>query len=122
MGAEATKTIAKYGDGSFLDMESLSQRYNISIESIEELRRKFLIYRGRNGKINVHNYVIFYKEYVNMNANDIEIYKSFNAFDANRDGAIDFVELVNAIAWHTGVNRPAYHNFVHSSPSLDRYF
>ena len=76
MGAEATKNKINYGGGSYIDMDELSRQYNISIESVEELKRKFLIYRGRNGKINIHNYVIFYKEYVNMNANDIEIYKS----------------------------------------------
>lgn len=122
MGAEATKSKPSYGGGSFLDMDKLSRRYNISLESVEELRRKFLIYRGRNGKINIHNYVIFYKEYVNMNANDIEIYKSFNAFDSNRDGAIDFVELVNAIAWHTGVNRPVYSKCGDRVPCLDPCF
>lgn len=100
------KNTVSYGEPTFDQVEKLSRNLNISTSSIEELRRKYLIYRGRNGKINIHNYVIFYKEYVNLHANDLEIYKSFNAFDANRDGYLNFTELLTAMAWHTGINRP----------------
>ena len=94
------------GQPDYEQVEKLSRNLNISTQSIEELRRKFLIYKGRNGKINMHNYVVFYKEYVNLYAKDLEIIKSFNAFDINRDGFLDFSELLTAIAWHTEVEKP----------------
>lgn len=94
------------GQPDFKQVQSLSRNLNISIQSIEELRRKYLIYKGRNDKINLNNYVIFYKEYVNLYAKDLEIIKSYNAFDLNRDGYLDFSELLTAVAWHTKVERP----------------
>lgn len=106
MGANLDKNSVSYGNPDYGEVDKLSRSLNISTASIEELRRKYLMYRGRNGKLTVHNYVIFYKEYVNLHANDLEIYKSFNAFDANRDGYLNFTELLTAIAWHTGVTRP----------------
>ena len=97
------------GQPDFKQIEQLSRNLNISIESIEELRRKYLIYKGRNDKISIHNYVIFYKEYVNLYARDLEIIKSFNAFNISRDGFLNFSELLTAIAWHTQVDQPFKH-------------
>ncbi len=88
MGTASTSGSSKnglsVGQPDFKQVERLSRNLNISTQSIEELRRKYLIYKGRNEKINLHNYVVFYKEYVNLYAKDLEIIKSYNAFDLNR--------------------------------------
>ena len=101
MGSYLDKKSVQNGQIDFDQADRLSQDFNLSIASIEELKRKYLMYRVKNGSrsgINIHNYVVFFKEYVNHNANDTEIYKSFNAFDSRRDGCLNFVQLITAIS------------------------
>ena len=101
MGSYLDKKSVQNGIIDFDQADRLSQDFNLSIASIEELKRKYLMYRVKNGSktgINIHNYVIFFKEYINQNANDIEIYKSFNAFDSRRDGFLNFVQLITAVS------------------------
>ena len=106
MGATLYKEGLEYGEPDYDEVKLLSKNLNMSTLTIEELRKKYIMYRGRNGKLSLQNYLIFYKEYVNLCANDLEIHKSFNAFDKNRDGFLNFTELCTAMAWHTGINRP----------------
>jgi Ca2+-binding EF-hand superfamily protein len=73
------------------EMQQLSETYKIPIANLKLLRQKYGIYRNHTGKINVFNYVVMYREFVNLNAPEAEIYKSFNAFDTDRDGFLDFI-------------------------------
>jgi Ca2+-binding EF-hand superfamily protein len=100
MGANQDKLIQN-GNIDYDQADRLSKDYNLSIASVEELKRKYLMYRVKNGSkigINIHNYVVFFREYVNPNASEMEIYKSFNAFDSKRNGSLNFIQLITAIS------------------------
>jgi Ca2+-binding EF-hand superfamily protein len=99
MGATMEKNTISYGQGSREEVEQLSRTLHVSVESIEELKGRYLMYRSHNGMLNLHNYIIFFKEYINVYATDLEILKSFNAFDADRDGYLKFTDLLTAITW-----------------------
>ena len=92
------KKSVQNGEIDFNQADRLSQDFNLSISSVEDIKRKYLMYRGKKTGINIHNYMILFREYVNQSANDTEIYKSFNAFDSKRDGFLNFVQLITAIS------------------------
>jgi hypothetical protein len=93
-----SKKSVQNGEIDFDQADRLSHDFNLSISSVEEIKRKYLMYRGKKTGINIHNYVILFREYVNQNANEIEIYKSFNAFDSERKSFLNFVQLLTAIS------------------------
>ena len=65
----------------------------MNIQRINLLKQKYNMYCSSNGKINIHNYLVIYREFISANATDVEIYKSFNGFDSDRDGFLNFLVI-----------------------------
>lgn len=91
MGLNKSKDKVAIGQPTNAQIAELSKKFNLTTQRINLLKQKYNMYRGRNNKINIHNYYVLYREFINANSPDIEIFKSFNAFDVDRDGFIDFI-------------------------------
>lgn len=85
------KKTALLGQPTKAQIEELSKKFNINVQRINLLKQKYNMYCSSNAKLNVHSYLIIYREFINANATDVEIYKSFNGFDGDRDGYLDFI-------------------------------
>ncbi len=79
------------GNPTQSQMQELSQTYNIPISGLNLLKQRYAMYKSKNGKVNIFNYLILYRDFINANATDAEVYKSFNAFDKDRDGFLNFL-------------------------------
>ncbi len=79
------------GQPSNKEMQELSATYKIPLAHLNLLKQKYAMYKNKNNRINIFNYLVLYREFVNASAPDMDIYKSFNAFDKNRDGFLDFL-------------------------------
>jgi Ca2+-binding EF-hand superfamily protein len=91
MGKSSSKNYVANGQPTKTQIQELSKKFNLSVQRINLLKQKYNMYCSRNSKINIYNYIIIYREFINANATDVEIYKSFNGFDADRDGYLDFI-------------------------------
>jgi Ca2+-binding EF-hand superfamily protein len=89
--ASKSKNSILLGQPTKAQIDELSKKFNLSVQRINLLKQKYNMYCSSNGKINIHNYLIIYREFINANATDVEIYKSFNGFDADRDGYLNFI-------------------------------
>lgn len=97
-----TKNNVAFGQATPAQVKELSKKFNLSVQTINLLKQKYNMYRGRNNKIDMSSYMVIYREFINANAQDHEIQKSFNGFDADRDNYLDFIELLRAVSLQQG--------------------